>query len=101
MTPILLSPAIVFSALYGITLITFLYELYIRYTQLTGYIHYTILLYLCVKTIAYGIRSYEGTLSVEELSHDTTLLLTSQLFLLFGTVIIVRALYHHLVIVYK
>jgi len=54
-----------------------------------------------VKTIAYAIHSYAGTLSAEELSHDTALVLTSQLFLLCGTVIIVRALNHHLLLVYK
>jgi len=58
--PILLAPAIVFTCLYGITFILYIYEIHYKKRSLHG-IHIGTLIYFILKTVGYAIRSAELT----------------------------------------
>jgi len=94
---ILLTPALVFSCLYGITLIIYIYEIWYRKRHLRGFIHIATLIYFILKTVGYCIRSAEAALfPTPQLYSNVAILVPAQLFLFIGSVVIVKGLQIHI-----
>src|SRR3979409_472975 len=83
---ILLTPALVFSCLYGITLIIYIYEIWYRKRHLHGFIYIATLIYFILKTVGYCIRSAEAALfPTPQLYSNVAILVPAQCMYSFAT----------------